>query len=60
MPYNTSKDRASENAEASLRMEGFRITPKIRCNAQRLANGEISVEECVKEMLAKPGDKKDG
>jgi hypothetical protein len=53
MRNNFSQEKAVKNAFASARMEGYRITPQIEHNARRLINGQISVKECVSEMLEK-------
>lgn len=53
-----STKRAMKNAFASARMEGFRVTPEIQRNCQRIINGEISIDDCVKQMLVKPSQKR--
>jgi len=49
----TSQEKAIQNAFASARMEGFEITPEIESNVRRVVSGEATIDECVKEMLAK-------
>ena len=45
---------ALRHALASTRMEGFSVTKQTERDCIRLLNGEISVNELVKEILARP------
>ena len=45
---------ALRNALASVGMEGFEITEQTERDCIRLMEGEISVEELVKEIMARP------
>ena len=58
MQKTVSTERAMKNAFASARMEGFRVTPEIQRDCQRIVSGEISIDDCVKQMLAKPSRKR--
>ncbi|WP_275532906.1 antitoxin VbhA family protein [Flavonifractor sp. An306] len=40
-----------ENAEASVRMEGYTVTPKMREQCKRVLRGEATMEECLKRFL---------
>jgi len=46
--------KALHNALASTRMEGFQITAQNEKDCIRLLNGEISVADLVKEIMARP------
>ena len=41
---------AMRNAEASVRMEGFQITPEMREQCASILRGEMTVEECLKRF----------
>ena len=45
---------ALRNALASVGMEGFEITEQTEKDCIRLLNGEVSVEELVKEIMSRP------
>lgn len=45
---------ALRNALASVRMEGFSVSEQTEQDCIRLMNGEISVSDLVKEILARP------
>ena len=45
---------ALRSALASTRMEGFLITEQTERDCIRLMNGEVSVADLVKEILARP------
>lgn len=45
---------ALRSALASTRMEGFEVTEQTEKDCMRLMNGEISVADMVKEILARP------
>lgn len=45
---------ALHSALASARMEGFRVTAQTERDCLRLMNGELSVEDVVKEILLRP------
>ena len=49
-----SNERALENAIASVQMEGFPVSAQMKDDCVRLLNGELSVAELVKEILARP------
>jgi hypothetical protein len=38
------------SASASLRMEGFDVTPRVEKNAIKILNGTLSVEEFVRQV----------
>ena len=40
-----------ENAEASIRMEGYTVTPEMREQCECVLRGEATVEECLKRFL---------
>lgn len=48
------ESRALQDALASTRMEGFEVTKQTEQDCLRLMNGEISVSELVREILARP------
>lgn len=43
-----------KNALASTHMEGYEITEQTESDCTRLMNGEVSVDELVKEILSRP------
>lgn len=45
---------ALRNALASTRMEGFEVTEQTEKDCTRLMNGDVSVADLVKEILARP------
>lgn len=45
---------ALRSALASTQMEGFEVTEQTEKDCMRLMNGEISVADMVKEILARP------
>lgn len=45
---------ALHSALASTRMEGFEVTKQTEIDCVRLLNGEISVADLVKEIMARP------
>ena len=45
---------ALRSALASTRMEGFDVTEQTEKDCMRLINGESSVADMVKEILARP------
>ena len=40
------------NSEASVRMEGYEITPQMRKQFEQVLRGELSTEECLKRFAA--------
>ena len=40
------------NSEASVRMEGYEITPQLRKQCEQVLRGELSTEECLKRFAA--------
>ena len=50
------KDHSSamNNAEASVRMEGFEVTEQTEKDCIRLLSGDISVADLVKEIISRP------
>ena len=38
------------NSEASVRMEGYEITPQMRKQCEQVLRGELSTEECLKRF----------
>ena len=40
------------NSEASVRMEGYEITPQMRKQCEQVLRGELSKEECLKRFAA--------
>lgn len=45
---------ALRSALASARMEGFHVTEQTEQDCARLMNGEVSVADLVKEIMARP------
>lgn len=45
---------ALHSALASTRMEGFPVTAQTELDCIRLLNGDVSVDELVKEIMARP------
>ena len=41
-----------KNAEASVRMEGYKITPHMRAQCQRVLRGEVSTAEVLRQFTA--------
>jgi len=58
MQYNAAKERASKNAEASLLMEGFHITPEIQRNADRIERGKSALRSASKRCWPSPAIKR--
>ena len=52
--YLSIADEALRSALASTRMEGFDVTEQTEKDCIRLMNGEVSVADLVKEILARP------
>ncbi len=48
------EQRELNNALASTRMEGFKVTEQTEQDCIRLLSGEISVVDLVREMLGRP------
>ena len=46
--------RALNDALASVRMEGFPITKETEADCLRLLHGEITVDNLVREIMARP------
>ena len=40
------------NSEASVRMEGYEITPQMRKQCEQVLRGELSTKECLKRFAA--------
>ena len=40
------------NSEASVRMEGYEITPQMRKQCEQVLQGKLSTEECLKRFAA--------
>ncbi len=40
-----------KNAEASVRMEGCRITPEMREQCAKVLSGKATTADCLKQML---------
>ncbi len=40
------------NAEASVRMEGYQVTPKMRQQCARVLSGKTTTAECLKQFVA--------
>ena len=49
------KDHSSamNNAEASVRMEGFEVTPEMRDQCQRVLDGETTTTDALMQLLSK-------
>ena len=45
-----SRKQAMKNATASVRMEGFRITPKMQSYGQQVLEGKITMRQAVEQM----------
>ena len=41
-----------KNAEASVRMEGYTVTPKMRNQCKRVLSGKTTTAECLKQFTA--------
>ena len=41
-----------KNAEASVRMEGYTVTPKMRNQCKRVLSGKTTTDECLKQFTA--------
>ena len=41
-----------KNAEASVRMEGYTVTPKMRNQCRRVLSGKTTTAECLKQFTA--------
>lgn len=50
MEYNGKNERALREALASARMEGLSVTPEIEENVRRILNGELTVEERIRQI----------
>lgn len=50
----TGKDfsAAMKNAEASVRMEGYKITPHMREQCRRVLSGKMSTAEVLRQFTA--------
>ena len=46
------RDLALKNAEASLAMEGYIVTPEMRKLCELVLHGQITTSECLKEYVA--------
>ncbi|NLA86898.1 MAG: antitoxin VbhA family protein [Clostridiales bacterium] len=40
-----------KNAEASVRMEGYSITPKMRQQCAQVLSGKTTTDECLKQFV---------
>lgn len=45
-----SRERSIKNATASVRMEGFRITPQMQAYGQQVLAGKITMQQAVEQM----------
>ena len=43
---------AMKNAEASVRMEGYKVTPHMREQCQRVLGGKVSTAEVLRQFTA--------
>ncbi len=41
-----------KNAEASVRMEGYTVTPKMRQQCKQVLSGKTTTAECLKQFTA--------
>jgi hypothetical protein len=41
-----------KNAEASVRMEGYTVTPKMRNQCKQVLSGKTTTAECLKQFTA--------
>ena len=41
-----------KNAEASVRMEGYTVTPKMRNQCKKVLSGKTITAECLKQLTA--------
>lgn len=39
-----------ENAEASVRMEGYEVTPEMREQCERILRGEATLADCLRSL----------
>ena len=46
-----------KNAEASVRMEGYTVTPKMRNQCKRVLSGKTTTAECLKQFAAAKASK---
>ena len=53
MQKNFSLENALEPALASTKMEGFEVTEQTRRDCLRLINGEVTIEELVREISSR-------
>ena len=53
MRYQDTNELAIREALASTRMEGLTVTPEIERSVRRILNGEITVEQRVREIREK-------
>ncbi len=51
---NEKEYKELQNSLASARMEGYEVTKQTEQDCIRLLDGEITVEELVKEILIRP------
>jgi hypothetical protein len=40
-----------KNAEASVRMEGYKVTPRMRQQCTRVLSGKTTTAECLKQFV---------
>ena len=45
-----SRKQAMKNATASIRMEGFRMTPQMQSYGQKVLAGKLSIQQSVEQM----------
>lgn len=47
---SVSRQRAIKNATFSVRMEGFRVTPKMQDYGQQVLAGKMTMQQAVEKM----------
>ena len=57
MQKNFSLEEALDSALASSKIEGFDVTEQTRRDCLRLINGEVTIEELVREISSRVSEK---
>ena len=57
MQKNFSLEEALDSALASSKIEGFDVTEQTRRDCLRLINGEVTIEELVREINSRVSEK---
>jgi hypothetical protein len=59
MEKDIEREREIRNAIASSEMEGFHVSPEMESQIRKIVSGELSIDEAVKEILAKTNGPRD-